>query len=112
MRNHESTTWASSDPPPLIEENGGLEGQQMSTQLNSLEQQQMSTQSNSMERLDNLKTHNTMVDEDEDEGNDRATRQTQKQKQYVQKPIDSYFKQTTNDMKSICLFTQEEMKKE
>ena len=47
-----------------------------------------------------------------DEGNDRATRQTQKQKQYVQKTIDRYLKRTTNDVKIISLTTQEEIEKD
>ena len=45
-------------------------------------------------------------------GNDRATRQTQKQKQYVQKTIDRYLKRTTNDVKIISLTTQEEIEKD
>ena len=55
-----------------------------------------STGSTSMERHGKVKAYNSMTDE----GNGKATRQTQKQKQYVQRSLDSYIKRKKFERKS------------
>eukprot|EP00956_Cyclotella_meneghiniana_P032003 scaffold86042_cov80-Cyclotella_meneghiniana.AAC.1 len=86
MRNNpESTTRANLDPPDLVEENVELERQLIS-----------STRSTSMERHEKVKAYNSMTDE----GYRKATRQTQKQKQYVQRSLDSYIKRKKFEGKS------------
>ena len=86
MRNNpESTTRATLDPPDLVEENVELERQLMS-----------STRSTSMERHEKVKAYNSMTDE----GNGKATRQTQKQKHCVQRSLDSYIKRKKFEGKS------------